>query len=355
MNILVTGGAGFIGSHVVDAYVAAGHSVWVMDNLSRGNRQNVNSKATLLRMDLNSPALRSLFAEHQFDCVNHHAAQIDVRVSVADPVLDAHINIGGTLNLLEAMRDHRVARIIFASTGGAIYGNHQSYPADEAHPTIPISPYGVAKLSVEHYLECYHQVHGLRYTVLRYANVFGPRQDPKGEAGVVAIFCSRILQGHPLTIFGDGTQTRDYVYVEDVADANVKALNYLTASSRASRPVELESTRHAKCTSCNEAILPNEPLVPQRSLGPAARPIFNIGTGIETSVNALASLLLEAANLYTPLRHQPPRSGELHRSALDPRRAAQELAWKPQTSLEQGLFRTLEWFRKRREGCTPAE
>jgi len=240
MRILVTGGAGFIGSHVVDAYVHAGHEVWVLDDLSRGTRANVNPRAQFVRMDLRSPELKDLMATGAFDCVNHHAAQIDVRASVVDPARDAMINILGTLNLLEAVRIHGVPQLIFASTGGAIYGNQHHFPADEAHPTAPVSPYGVAKRSVELYLEYYRQAHGLRYVVLRYANVYGPRQDPEGEAGVVAIFCGKILGGQRLIIYGDGRQTRDYVFVGDVASANLLALRCLAAGVTGDTP----SIRH---------------------------------------------------------------------------------------------------------------
>jgi UDP-glucose 4-epimerase len=370
MNILVTGGAGFIGSHVVDAYVAAGHTVSVLDDLSHGKRENINPAAQFLRMDLRSPGLKDLFAEYHFDCVIHHAAQIDVRVSVADPAWDAQVNILGTLNLLEAMRSHRVGKIIFASTGGAIYGNQHRYPADESHPTLPISPYGVAKLAVEHYLECYRQVHGLRYAVLRYANVYGPRQDPRGEAGVVAIFCGRILHGARLIIYDDGSQTRDYVYVGDVAEANVMALNYLMQAGSGQRAAgsflapklnnsstqPAESLPAASCqlpASSNDSALNGlNNSTTQQLNNSTTRPVFNIGTGIETSVNALAALLLQAANSDAPLLYQPPRTGEQLRSVIDPQRAAQELGWTPRTPLGEGLSRSLVWFRERQKGMT---
>ncbi|HYL79188.1 MAG TPA: NAD-dependent epimerase/dehydratase family protein, partial [Candidatus Acidoferrum sp.] len=312
MKILVTGGAGFIGSHVVEAYVKAGHEVWVMDNLSRGHQESVDSRARFVRMDLGSPGLMDLFAEVGFDCVNHHAAQIDVRRSVANPVLDATINILGTVNLLEAVRAHGVPRFIFASTGGAIYGAQRRFPATEEHPAVPLSPYGITKLSVEHYLEYYRQVHGLHYTILRYANVYGPRQDPEGEAGVVAIFCERVLRRQRLTIYGEGNQTRDYVYVGDVARGNLLALEYLTADRRA-----------ASCASGGAG---------RRE---TALPIFNLGTGIETSVNALAARVLEAANMDSPISYQPRRPGEVERSAIDPSRARVELGWTPAMSLTE--------------------
>jgi UDP-glucose 4-epimerase len=324
MKILVTGGAGFIGSHIVDAYVNAGHEVWVMDDLSRGHRESVNPRARFVRMDLGSPGLRDLFAEVGFDCVNHHAAQIDVRVSVSDPIRDATVNILGTVNLLEAVREHHVPRFILASTGGAIYGASRSLPATEQHPATPLSPYGIAKLSAEYYLEYYRQVHGLRYVVLRYANVYGPRQDPKGEAGVVAIFCERALRQQRLVIYGDGEQTRDYVYVGDVARGSRLALEYLAADRR--------TISHDRGAEIGREM---------------SRPIFNLGTGIETSVNALAARVLEAADQDCHISYQPRRTGEVERSAIDPSRARAELGWTPAISLAEGLAHTLAWFRER--------
>jgi UDP-glucose 4-epimerase len=336
MRILVTGGAGFIGSHVADAYVQAGHEVWVLDDLSRGRRDQINSHARFVCMDLRSPDLYDLLAEGHFDCINHHAAQIDVRSSVADPARDAMINIVGTLNVLEAARALGIPRIVFASTGGAIYGEQHHLPATEQHPTVPVSPYGVAKLTVEHYLEYYRQVHGLRYVVLRYANVYGPRQDPEGEAGVVAIFCKKILRKECLTIYGDGDQTRDYVYVDDVARANVLALRYLT------RPVV-----SASLPGSLQLAAGSELGTAERPNGRTAERIFNIGTGIETSVNALAAMLLEAADTDCNVEYAPVRPGEQMRSSIDPSRAAQILGWTPLTPLFEGLTQTLAWFRSK--------
>ncbi len=322
MRILVTGGAGFIGSHVVDAYVQAGHEVWVLDDLSRGKREQVNPDARFIHMDVRSPGLGELLRKGGFDCINRLAAQIDVRVSVADPAQDAAINIVGTLNLLEAARVHGIPRMIFASTGGAICGVQRHFPASEEHPTAPMSPYGVSKLAVEHYLEYYRQVHGLQYAVLRFANVYGPRQDPEGEAGVVAIFCGRILRGQQLIVYGDGEQTRDYVYVGDVARANVLALRHLTQRNESIESVESGAR-----------------------MGSRLNNVFNIGTGIETSVNALAAILLRAADASSPVVHQPCRPGEQARSAIAPTKAAHILGWKPLISLAEGLHRTLAWFR----------
>jgi UDP-glucose 4-epimerase len=321
MRILVTGGAGFIGSHVAEGYLQAGHEVWVLDDLSRGKREHVPAAARFVQGDICGPGLDDVLARG-FDCVSHHAAQIDVRRSVADPVADAAVNIGGSLRLLEAARTHAVPFVIFASTGGAIYGPARRPPADEFHPPCPLSPYGVAKLAVEHYLEYYRQVHGLRYAVLRYANVCGPRQDPEGEAGVVAIFSARVLAGEPLVIYGDGEQTRDYVYVEDVARANRLALDWL----------------------CRQGM---------RGAG-HERPVFNVGTGTETSVNRLAALLQQAADATCPIRYAPARAGEQVRSCIDPRLAARILGWRPEVPLPEALLRTLAWFRDRRTAPTPA-
>lgn len=336
MRILVTGGAGFIGSHVVDAYIHAGHEVWVVDDLSRGKREQVNPHAKFIRMDLRSPDLKDLVAGGGFDCVNHHAAQMDVRVSVADPARDAMINILGTLNLLEAARAHGVRQVIFASTGGAIYGEQHRFPASEQHPTAPTSPYGVTKRAAELYLEYYRQVHGFCYIVLRYANVYGPRQDPDGEAGVVAIFCGKVLTGQRLIIFGDGEQTRDYVNVADVARANLLALNYLGAAVDC-----VESTPAVESGTCKQTA--RSALKDSRAQ--KLNTVFNIGTGIETSVNALAAILLEAADSDCPVVHHPARTGEQGRSVIDPSLAKSVLRWEPMISLQDGLAQTLGWFR----------
>ena len=215
MKILVTGGAGFIGSHVVDAYVEAGHDVVVVDDLSSGKPENVNAKAKLVQMDIRDAGFERVVAEHRIEVISHHAAQMDVRRSVADPAFDASINVLGGLNVLEAARKQGVVKFIFASTGGAIYGEQEYFPADEQHPLRPLSPYGITKLATEKYLYFYKEVHGLNSVILRYANVYGPRQNPHGEAGVVAIFCSKILEGQQPVINGNGKQTRDYTFVGD--------------------------------------------------------------------------------------------------------------------------------------------
>ena len=305
MKILVTGGAGFIGSHVVDAFVAAGHDVLVVDDLSSGKRENLNPKATFHQLDVQDLKIGELIRDERPAVLNLHAAQMDVRRSVADPLFDARVNVLGTINLLEAARKANVRRVLFVSSGGAVYGEQERFPAPETHPTNPVSPYGVSKRAGELYAFFYQAEYQLPFVALRYANVYGPRQDPHGEAGVVAIFSGRMLRGEPITVNGDGKQTRDYVYVGDVARANVLAL---------------EST----CT------------------GPV-----NIGTGVETDVNTLARLLLDAAASRSEVRHGPAKQGEQRRSVVDARRAADVLGWRPEVSLADGLRRTVDFFRQR--------
>jgi UDP-glucose 4-epimerase len=309
MRILVTGGAGFIGSHTVDALVAAGAGeVAVLDDLSAGKRHQVNAKATLYQTDLrDAAAVASVVEKVKPELIFHLAAQMDVRRSVADPAFDAQVNLVGFLNLIESARKHGLKRVVFSSTGGAIYGEQDQFPCDEDHPKRPVSPYGVAKLATEAYLFFYKVEYGIDYLALRFGNVYGPRQDPHGEAGVVAIFCGRILDGKPVTIYGDGTQTRDYVYVGDVVRAVTAAGN-----SRAS--------------------------------GIA----LNIGTGIETDVNDLYSTLASIADFPTKAEHAPARPGEQKRSVISPARAAKELGWRPEKKLADGLEATYNYFRDQR-------
>lgn len=302
MNILVTGGAGFIGSHVVDAYVAAGHQVAVVDNLTTGRRDHVNPAARIYPLDIRSPQLREVFEREQPEVVNHHAAQASVVVSVADPRADADVNIMGALHLLTLCAQFGVRRLVFASTGGAIYGNPHHLPAGEDHPATPLSPYGISKLSGEAYVRYFGEM-GLSWAILRYANVYGPRQDPRGEAGVIAIFTQTMLDGRAPTIFGDGTQTRDFVYVADVARANLLATD-----------------------------------------APASD-LANIGTGAETSVNDISRHLATLTGFRGDPLHAAPRPGEVHRIALDASKAKRWLGWSPQTSLEEGLRHTVEWIR----------
>jgi UDP-glucose 4-epimerase len=314
LHILLTGGGGFIGSHVVDAYIRAGHRVTIVDNLSTGKMANVNKRAQFIHADIRGATLDTVIRQGGFDVINHHAAHIDVRRSITHPWHDAEVNILGTLNLLECACRYGVRRVIFASTGGAVYGDQVPCPTSESQPPSPISPYGVAKLSVEHYLHYYHVVHDLDAVILRYANVYGPRQDPYGEAGVVAIFINRLLNGERSIIFGDGRQTRDFIFVEDVARSNLLALNYLQEDSRDSGPL-----------------------------------VVNIGTGQELSVNELFRLVKQIEpNGLEPI-YAPPRPGEQRRSALDPSHAKQTLGWEPLVPVEKGLTRTWEWFRERSE------
>lgn len=303
LKILVTGGAGFIGSHVVDALLEAGHEVVIADDLSTGRASNINPRARFYRMDIRDPHLSEVFEQERFDIVNHHAAQMDVRKSVADPLFDADVNIRGSLNLLECARKSGVRKIVYISTGGAVYGEPEYLPCDEAHPVNPICPYGASKHTVEHYLYMYRVLYGLAYAVLRYPNVYGPRQDPNGEAGVVAIFIGQMLAGKQPTIFGSGEQERDFVYVGDCARANLLAME------------------------------------------DHVQGIFNIGSGRGTTINQIYALLSEITGYRRPPVYGPPRAGETFRIFLDATKARREMGWAPQVSLEEGLRRTVAYFR----------
>jgi UDP-glucose 4-epimerase len=314
---LVTGGAGFIGSHVAELLATEGHEVTVLDNLTSGKREQVPRSATFIEADITSPEAAALVRDSGFDVICHLAAQIDVRKSVADPAADSRLNIGGSLNLLEAVRQGSPrTRFIFSSTGGAVYGDLVPMPVEETASKDPQSPYGTAKLSVEYYMGYYARVHGLDTVALRYANVYGPRQDPHGEAGVVAIFCNRILDGTALTVFGDGRQTRDYVYALDVARANLLA-----------------------CT----AELPSMTTLDSRA--------FNIGTSIETDVLKLADILKRTGKSEVAVNHSPARAGEQMRSAVQITKARRALGWEPGVPLEEGLANTFEWFAMQRSGA----
>ena len=304
MKILVTGGAGFIGSHVAEAYLGAGHEVLIVDNFSTGERGNIPSGARFVELDISDKeGVESLLENGKFDLINHHAAQINVRASVENPQFDARVNIIGSLNLLQGCKKTGVKKFIFASTGGAIYGEQDYYPADEKHPTRPVSPYGIGKLTVEKYLHFYQIDCGLTFICLRYGNVYGPRQNPHGEAGVVAIFASKMLDGQQPIINGDGLQTRDYVFVGDVARANLLAIEYPESG------------------------------------------IFNIGTETETDVVRIFELLKQALGSAAPEKHGPPASGEQQRSSLSASLAAEKLDWKPEVSLEEGIERTADFFK----------
>ncbi|MEO7965467.1 MAG: GDP-mannose 4,6-dehydratase [Gemmatimonadaceae bacterium] len=316
-RVLITGGAGFIGSHVAERFLEAGYSVELLDNLSSGKRENVPQAATLHVGEIGAPESARLIREGNFDVICHLAAQIDVRKSVNDPAFDATINILGTLNLLEAVRaSGRKTRFIFSSTGGAIYGDFVTVPTVESMPKDPESPYGIAKMSVELYMGYYARVHGLDTVALRYSNVYGPRQDPHGEAGVVAIFCNRILKGEALTVFGEGLQTRDYVYAGDVARANFAA-----AEGTLPRPAQMDVRA------------------------------YNVGTGVQTTVLELAGGLQRAAGSNVEVHHAPARPGEQQRSAVNVGKATSELGWSPQMPLEEGLRRTFDYFAAKTRGA----
>lgn len=303
MRIVVTGGAGFIASHIVDAYLERGHEVHIVDDLSTGQSGNLNPRADLHEIDIADPKAARLIERIKPDALCHHAAQMDVRHSVADPGFDARVNIIGFINLLEACKNCAVKKVLFASSGGAVYGEQDVFPAAEDHPTRPASPYGVSKRAGELYLVYYQQAFGLPYIALRYANIYGPRQSAKGEAGVVAIFLSLLLTGKTPVINGDGGQTRDYVYVGDVVAANAAALD--------------------------------SPFVGA----------VNIGTGVETDVVTIFEHLRRAVGSQIEAVHGPAKPGEQRRSCLDARLAAQVLGWRPQTALADGLRRTAEYYR----------
>ncbi|MGQ0793045.1 MAG: NAD-dependent epimerase/dehydratase family protein [Deltaproteobacteria bacterium] len=304
MKILITGGAGFIGSWVAEAFIAEGHEVLVLDNLTSGREANIPSEAEFVKGDIREASLlEGIFSSFKPDVVSHHAAQIDVRLSVENPVFDAETNILGSINLIELSKRQGVKKFIFASTGGAIYGEPENLPAGESAYPAPISPYGVSKYSVEKYLGYYGAVFGFNYTALRYSNVYGPRQNPEGEAGVVAIFCNRVLSGVPCRIFGDGEQTRDYVFVGDVARANLMSLGAPAGS-------------------------------------------YNIGTGVETSVNELARVLRDKSGVNFMTEYADARAGEVLRISLDASRAEEVFGWSPSVAFEEGIRRTWAWFSK---------
>jgi UDP-glucose 4-epimerase len=307
MKILVTGGAGFIGSHVCDHLLATGHQVVVVDNLATGKRENLPREAAFYEVDIRDQALGDVFRRERPEVVIHHAAHIYVTASVRDPVYDASVNILGSLNLLECCRKSGVRKVIYAGTGGALFGEAQYLPVDENHPVAPLSPYGVSKHTVEHYLFTYQQNHGLDHVVLRYPNVYGPRQDPHGEAGVVAIFALALLAGEPCTIFGDGTKTRDYCYVGDIAEANLAALN-----------------------------------------SPATG-VYNLGRGIEVTDLEIFETVRQAVGVDAEPTYAPVRPGEVVRIALDATKAQRELGWRWKVDLAEGVRRAVEFYRAKTE------
>ena len=305
MNILVTGGAGFIGSHIVKAYIDAGHSVTIIDDLSTGEIHLLNPEATFYKLNILSPKVKNVLEKEKISVINHHAAQISVTESIADPLLDANSNIIGTLQLLQNAVSLNIEKFIFASTGGAMYGQQKTFPASEDHPCQPLSPYAISKLCAEYYINYFGTRHGLNTTVLRYSNVYGPHQNPHGEAGVVAIFCQRLIEGLPPVIFGDGEQTRDFISVRDVARANKLALD-------------------SEC-----------------------KGVFNVGTGKETSVNFLAKSLIKISRIDATTEYNPARNGEQRRSSIDSRKLLKRFGWKPCVSLEEGLVETFDYFKNK--------
>lgn len=305
MKILVTGGAGFIGSHITDAYIAAGNEVVIVDNLSTGKIENVNPKAKFYELDLCSNEALKVVEEEKPAIINHQAAQIDVRISVADPINDIKINVIGLVGLLETGRKNGLKKVIFASSGGTVYGEQDEFPASENHSTWPVSPYGLNKLACEKYLHFYKVQYGIDYVALRYGNVYGPRQNPHGEAGVVAIFVEKMLSGEQPVINGEGKRTRDYVYVDDVVSANLIALN-----------------DKASCA-------------------------YNVGTSVETDVNTIFRNLKEFTNSQCSEEHGPDKPGEQSRVSISPARIERELGWRCNVPLAEGMSKTVEWFRTR--------
>lgn len=303
-KILVTGGAGFIGSHVVDQFLELGFEVVILDDLSTGHTSNVNPAAKLYQMDIRDPKLRDVFEAEKPDFISHHAAQMDVRRSVAQPLFDADVNILGSINLIECAKEFGVKRFVYISTGGAVYGEPERVPCEETDAINPICQYGASKHTVEHYLYMYYVNYGLKYTVLRYPNVFGPRQDPHGEAGVVAIFTGKMLADEPVMIYGDGGQTRDFVYVGDCARANVLAVT-----------------------------IDHQP------------GIYNIGWGHPTSINEIFSTLAKVTGYSQSVQYGPAKVGETRSIYLNASKAKRDLGWTPTMSLEDGLKKTVEYFK----------
>jgi len=303
MNILITGGAGFIGSNICDAYIKAGHKVFVIDNLSNGNETNLRKDITFFNKDIYQDDLEFIFRENNIDIVNHHAAQIDLRYSIKNPLFDARINIEGSLKLLELSVKYKISKFIFASSGGSIYGEQKSFPATEEHTIAPISPYGITKSTIENYILFYNKFYGLNYVILRYSNAYGERQGSKGEAGVISIFCKNILNGKSPVLFGNGLNTRDFIYVKDIVNANLLALNY------------------------------------------TGNDIFNISSNKEISIKSIAELIISNLNPKVDIIFGDEIIGEQRRSVLSNSKANKILGWEPLYKFEDGLKLTCEWFK----------
>jgi len=301
MKILVTGGAGFIGSHIVDTYINLGHGVTIIDDFSTGSINNINPKAKFFKADICDKKIEEIFQGEKFDIINHHAAQINVRKSLDDPLFDANVNILGSLNLLNLSAKYRIKRFIFASSGGAIYGEPDAFPITEDFPFQPLSPYGVAKVATENYLQVFAELYHFHYVILRYSNVYGPRQISKSEAGVISIFANQILKSEKCFVNGNGNQIRDYIYVSDVVDVNVRALD---------------------CKS----------------------DFFNIGTGVQTSVNDLIEILSIITGREIAHEHRDPIPGEVFKNVLDASKARERLKWQPKVTLKEGIKKTLDYF-----------
>ena len=306
MKILVTGGAGFIGSHIVDSLIAKGHEVTIIDNLFTGQKENINPKAKFYNIDIADPKIDEIFKKHKFDLVNHHAAQMNVRLSVDDPMFDARCNIMGLLNLLHCSVKYKVKKFIYVSSGGTIYGDDAKIPIKEDSIKNPASPYGISKITGEYYLNFYSKVHRLKFSTLRYSNVYGPRQNPKGEAGVVSIFSTLLIQNKTPTIFGDGKQTRDYVYVKDIVNANMLVME-----------------------------------------GKGDNDYFNLAIQKEIDVNELFERMAKIVGYKGKPNYSPSRPGELERNSLDISKAKKILGWQPKYSLDEGLKETIDWFKRR--------
>ncbi len=304
MNILITGGAGFIGSNVCDGYIKAGHKVFVIDNLSNGNEINLKSEVIFYNKDIYKDDLEFIFKENKIDVINHHAAQVDLRYSIKNPLFDARINIEGSLKLLDLSVKYKIKKFIFASSGGSIYGEQKEFPATEEHTIAPISPYGITKSAIENYILFYNKFYGLNYIILRYSNAYGERQGCKGETGVISIFCQSILNNKQPVIFGSGLNTRDFIYVKDIVKANLFALDYSSSN------------------------------------------VFNISSNNEITINILTDLIVSHLNPDIGIIHSEGIEGEQRRSILSNSKANRILGWKPTYTLEEGLGLTCEWFKK---------